>query len=209
MLHRVFRLSCSAAIFLAVGHPGAAANDNDPAPSSRADVLQVSDSVSCSLQAARERPLDPPTTSSLPSRSSFVAAQHFREDISPAAEVRISWLGASFMRRFVVMIQDEPDRIELRTATLVAPSNDNDIIAALGDRHETRLVDLWCLLKRHAAGQGGALRADLVPNVFFMRDGSGELHVVDAVWGGAGWEIGASDVGDLPRWPRGARVISR
>lgn len=209
MLHRVFRLSCSAAIFLAVGHPGVAANDNDPPAVSQGTVLAAGAKVSCSLHSAPDKPVDPPSTSSLPNRNAFVAGEHFREDISATADVRISWLGGSFTRRFVVKTEDEPDRIELQTSTLVTLSNDNEIIAALNDRHETRLADLWCLLKLQARGQSGALRADLVPNVFFMRDIAGELHVVDVIWGGAGWEIGASEVGDLPRWPRGARVISR
>jgi hypothetical protein len=207
MLHRVIRLSCTTAIFLAVSHPGVAANDNDPM-AARAGVLAADAQVNCSHKPASAEPFDPPSTSSLPHHDRFIAAAHFKEDISPAAEVRIAWLGANFMRRYAVKTEDEANDVALQAYTLTRPSNDNDIIAALADRHETRLADLWCLLKFQASGQGGPLRADIVPNIFFMRDASGELGVVDVIWGGAGWEIGASVVGGPRQWPNGARVIA-
>jgi hypothetical protein len=92
---------------------------------------------------------------------------------------------------------------------LRSPSNDRAIIAELGGGHETNLADVWCLLRRQAKGEDGALQTNSVPNIFFVRDSAGELGVVDSVWGGAGWEIGASPVGDKRIWSPGARVISR
>jgi hypothetical protein len=137
-----------------------------------------------------------------------VARLHFKEDISATADVRIAWLGANFSRRFVVKIEAEPGDVALQTYNLTQSSNDNEIIAELNDRQETKLGDVWCVLKRQPGGQSGTLRADVVPNLFFVRDSMGELCVVDVVWGGAGWEIGASDVGGSRQWPNGSRVIT-
>jgi hypothetical protein len=208
MQHRFKPIFCSAFLFIAAGNPGVAANDNDP-PAARADVLSPAALVSCSPGGPADKPLDPPVTSSVPRDNRFVAAEHFKEDISPAADVRISWLGANFSQRFAVKIEDEVGAITLRTYNLTRPANDNEIIAALKDRHETSLAEVWCLLRRHASGQGGGLRSDVVPNLFFIRDVSGKLGVVDVIWGGAGWEIGASEVGEPRQWPNGCHVIVR
>jgi hypothetical protein len=67
----------------------------------------------------------------------------------------------------------------------------------------SNLADVWCLLRRQANGEDGALQTNSVPTIFFVRDGTGELGVVDLVWGGAGWEIGASPVGDKRTRSRG------
>ncbi len=96
-----------------------------------------------------------------------------------------------------------------QTYVLNASSSDRDILAKLGQGHESSLVDVWCLLRQQPNGNSGALQTNSTPNIFFVRDVAGELGVVDAIWGGAGWEIGASPVGDKPRWSSGTRVFSR
>jgi hypothetical protein len=73
---------------------------------------------------------------------------------------------------------------------------------------ETRLADLWCLLKSQANGETGVL-VNAVPNVFYVRDYTGILGAIDVVWGGAGWEIGASPADGDRQWPSGTRVLSR
>ena len=64
-------------------------------------------------------------------------------------------------------------------------------------------------VRLQASGEPGALQTNSTPNIFFVRDGAGQLGVVDAIWGGAGWEIGASPFGDKRAWSVGTRVISR
>ena len=123
-----------------------------------------------------------------------MAREHFKEDITPAADVKISWLGASFVRRFAVKVEAAGVTL-LQAYLLRSPPNDRDIIAELGNRHETSLADVWCFLRQQAKGEGGALQTNSV-YIFFVRDGAGELGVVDTVWGGAGWEVGASPVGE-------------
>lgn len=174
----------------------------------RSDAIVPALRVECSLHRKSGEPLDPPSTSAIQPAEQFVAREHFKEDITPTADVKISWLGASFARRFAVKIE-AAGVTSLQTYSLRSPSNDREIIAELGDRHETNLADVWCLLRQQAKGEDGALQTNSVPNIFFVRDGAGELGVVDSVWGGAGWEIGASPVGDKRTWSPGTRVISR
>ena len=160
--------------------------------------------VACSLP-----PRGPDSsTSAIQHDERFVARERFKEDIRPGAPVRISWLGATFVRRFASKVEAARDT-SLRTFVLQSPSNDREIITELGDGHETTLADVWCLLRLQASGEPGALQTNSTPNIFFVRDGAGQLGVVDAIWGGAGWEIGASPFGDKRAWSVGTRVISR
>ena len=160
--------------------------------------------VACSLP-----PRGPDSsTSAIQHDERFVAREHFKEDIRPGAHVRISWLGATFVRRFASKVEAARDT-SLQTFVLQSPSNDREIITELGDGHETTLADVWCLLRLQANGEPGALQTNSTPNIFFVRDGAGQPGVVDAIWGGAGWEIGASPVGDKRAWSVGTRVISR
>lgn len=180
-------------------------NNNAPEP----QRLIHGERVSCPRPAPAAEPLDPPTTSSLSGAQKFSAGDHFKENIAPSADVRIAWLGATFARRFVIKIEDADGETVLQFHTVLRPSRDHHIIEELDDRHETRLADLWCLLKVQASGEPGTLLTDAVPNIFYVRDSSGVLGAVDAVWGGAGWEIGASPIDGERMWPVGVRVMSR
>ncbi|QOZ46838.1 hypothetical protein XH89_27725 [Bradyrhizobium sp. CCBAU 53340] len=163
--------------------------------------------IECSLKRKPGEPLDPPSTAAIPSTDSFVASEYFKEDIAPTARVKISWLGATFMRRFAVKIEAADDT-SLQTRVLNNPASAAQIADELGARAESKLADVWCLLKLQANGEGGALQTSSVPNLFFVRDGAGDLGVVDALWGGAGWEIGASPLGNPRAWAPGTRVFS-
>ena len=197
----------SSLLFLALGNVGSAAIE-DPARA-RLKALVPGPGVSCSQHQAPAEPFDPPTTSAIPGSEKFAAGAHFKENISPTAEVRISWLGATFMRRFAVKVEYGIDDVTLRTYVLIRSSANSQIIAELDVRHETKLADLWCLLRLQARGEAGALQTNAVPNIFFVRDAAGALGAVDAIWAGAGWEIGASEVEGPRQWPSGSRVISR
>jgi hypothetical protein len=208
MHHRLSRFFCLIVLFLAVGNVNSAAIENQLARVAL-EVLDPGPKVNCSPHGAPAEPFDPSATSALPHNEKFTAGEHFKENISPAAEVRISWLGATFMRRFAVKIEDGPGDVTLQTYALNRSSSNLEIIAELDDHHETKLTDVWCLLQRQAAGEDGALQTDAAPNVFFLRDATGVLGAVDAVWGGAGWEIGASPIDGQRQWPSGSRIISR
>jgi hypothetical protein len=201
-------LICSFLLVLAAGNVGSASKEKEPARAGF-EALVPGPRITCSRHRVPAEPFDPPTTSALPHDEKFVAGRHFKEDISSAAEVRISWLGAAFMRRFAVKVEDDTVEVTLQTHVLSRSSSDTQIIAELGDRHETKLTDLWCLLKLQASGRGGALQTNAAPNIFFVRDAAGVLGAVDAIWAGAGWEIGASQAEGQRRWPAGSHVISR
>ena len=163
--------------------------------------------IECSLHPRAPERIDS-STPAIQHAERFIAQEHFKEDITPRANVKISWLGATFVRRFANKVE-AAGLTALQTHVLRSPSNDTDIIAELGDGHETKLADVWCLLRLQANGEDGALQTNSIPNIFFVRDGTGQLGVVDAIWGGAGWEIGASPLGEKRTWPPGARILSR
>src|SRR4051812_44293571 len=107
MLQPLSRIFFATLLFLAVGNVGSAAAENQPthvrlAPGPR---------LTCTQRRTPTEPFDPPVTSALPHHKRFVAGEHFKEDISPAAEARISWLGATFMRRFAVKVEDDADHV--------------------------------------------------------------------------------------------------
>ena len=206
MRRRLGQILCSTLLLLTAGNARLAAIENEPAAANSA-ALGPGTNAGCSRRPTPVEPADPSVTAAIPNK--FIASQRFRENTSPAAEVRISWLGATFMRRFAVKIEDDTNDVALQIHALNKASSDSQLIAELHDRYETRLAEVWCFLKLQANGEVGALQTNAVPNIFFVRDAAGELGAVDAIWGGAGWEIGASPVGGQRQWPSGSRVISR
>lgn len=152
---------------------------------------------------------DPATTSALTASKDFVAGSFFLESLSPAREVRISWLGANFARRFAVKVERYAATPSLRAYTLNRLSRSIGIAEELDPPFDIRLADVWCLLKRQPNGEAGALLTNAIPNLFFVRDVAGEVGVVDVVWSGAGWEVGASSLTRNRPWPAGLRVIAR
>lgn len=200
------RLNLSLAFLLATTSLGFAAESTTPGTP---DSIVSAERIGCSLRPKAEEPSEPSSTSAIPQSEKFTAREHFKEDISSSATVRISWLGATFARRFAGKVEDDAGDASLQSYVLDAAASDRDILARLGQGHESRLTDVWCLLKRQPSGTSGPLQAGATPNIFYVRDTAGELGVVDAIWGGVGWEIGASPVGDKPRWPSGTRAFSR
>ncbi|GKQ49302.1 hypothetical protein [Bradyrhizobium sp. Ce-3] len=201
---RQLGLTLSLTCLLAAQGFSVAADDTKPGQSA-----VVTDRVTCSLRPKAEEPADPSSTSAIPHSEKFVAREHFKEDIASSAAVKISWLGATFAHRFIGKVEDDSGGALLQTLVLGATASDSEILAKLGQSHENQLVDVWCALKQQPNGSGGALDINAKPNVFYVRDIAGELGAVDVLWGGVGWEIGASPVGDKPRWPAGTRVFSR
>lgn len=204
-MHRL-GLNLSLIFVLAVPGFSVAADDSKIG---RPNSIVATARVGCLLQPKVEGPSDPSSTSAIPHAEKFAAREHFKEDISSGAAVKIFWLGATFARRFTGKVEDDAGGTSFPTYVLNSSSSDQEILAELGQGHESGLADVWCLLRQQPGGNGGALQTSSNPNIFFVRDIAGELGVVDAIWGGAGWEIGASPVGDKRRWPSGTRVFSR
>jgi hypothetical protein len=211
---------CAAVFLLSVEDPGPHASAMRPqsirTTELTTDLVAVNDltvlmsqgEVRCPALDRSSEPTDPATTSGLPRLRQFVASERFKQTSSSDAEIKISWLGATFKQRFLSKVEDDEGGAILRTFVLRRPSPDAEIIAELGIRDETKLGDLWCLLSLQPKGESGTLLTNAVPNVFYIRDIDGNLGAVDAVWGGAGWEIGASSLDAPTQWLTGRRVIS-
>jgi hypothetical protein len=162
-------------IFFVVAMEGRATADESKSGSTRSGSIAPGPRIECSLRQKAVEPFDPPSTSAIPSTEQFIAREHFKEDIAPTADVKISWLGATFVRRFAIKVEAAGVTSSLRTHSLSSPSNDREIIAELGDGHETNLADVWCLLRRQANGEDGALKTNSVPNIFLCETVRGNL----------------------------------
>jgi len=173
------------------------------------DVLAPQGVLRCPPADPSLEPGDPATTSALPRVERFVAREHFKVSISPQATVKIAWLGAMFAQRFLSKVEDADGGAFLRRFVVRRPARDSEIMAALNIHHETKLADLWCLLSRQPNGEQGALLTNAIPNLLYIRDVDGVLAAVDAVWGGAGWEVGAGSVAGATQWLQGRQVIAR
>jgi hypothetical protein len=143
----------------------------------------------------------------VPGIERFAAAEFFREN-QPASELQISWIGESFRRQFVPKVELSVPAQALDVFRLQQSANDDKILAELGGRPEVTLHDIWTLLVHQSRGQSGPLLTDSTPNVFYVRDSMRVMWAVDAVWNGAGWEIGASALNDARPWAYGRQIIS-
>jgi hypothetical protein len=182
------------------------AHTGGPATATTSGRLRPVAKTRCPPSADTTEPL---TTSALRGEAAFVAYDRFREDVSTRSEVKISWLGAGFGRRYLAKVEPPLDVASLQVFVLNKPSRSVAIAEALHHPYETRLADIWCLLKLQPNGEPGALSVNAVSNLFFVRDAAGALGVVDVLWSGAGWEIGASSIARNRPWPPGRQVITR
>ena len=153
---------------------------------------------------------EPLTTSALRDEAAaFIAHDRFREGVVYRSGVRISWIGTGFGRRYAVKVEPSAKAASLQVFVLDRPSRSVAIAEALHHPYETRLADIWCLLTLQPDGKPGVLSVNATPNLFFVRDAAGALGVVDVLWSGAGWEIGASPITRNRPWPPGRQVITR
>ena len=183
----------------------------------------------CDIEPAPDAHPAPDVTSSLPGQSGipgqsalldfvasvtirgterFSAADNFQEH-QPPGQLQISWLGQNFRQNFLGKIEGHVSAGELDIYRLRRSAHDANIIASLGRQLETTLYDVWTLLNCQPQGEQGALLTDATPNIFYVRGSTGVIWSVDAVWSGAGWEIGASSLDDPRPWRFGRQIISR
>lgn len=176
------------------------------ATATKSERLRLVSKIRCPPSADTTEPL---TTSALRGGATFVAHDRLREGVSNRSEVRISWLGAGFGRRYLAKVEPPAGVVSLRVFVLDKPSRSVAIAETMHHPYETRLADIWCLLKLQPNGDPGALSVNATSNLFFVRDSVGALGVVDVLWSGAGWEIGASSIARSRPWSAGRQVITR
>jgi hypothetical protein len=144
------------------------------------------------------------TSAEIPAIERFVARDHFAIG---APDVVIKSISDIFVRYFDI-VEEQVPAANLQLYRLVEPSLDTSIIAALHDRQETRLSDLWVLLSRQGKGQAGPLLTDGKSNIFYIRDGKGMLWSLDVSWDD-GWGIDIGSIGGQYPWRAGRQVIAR
>jgi hypothetical protein len=144
----------------------------------------------------------------VPEFEQFFAAEHLRQ-WQPVGRLQITWIGSNFEKHLLGKVEGHAPARELDVYKLKQFAHGNAIVKDIGGSVEVTLHDVWVLLKRQSHGENGLLRTDARPNVFFVRGSRGRLWAVDAVWGGAGWEIGASRLDNPRLWNRDVNIIAR
>jgi hypothetical protein len=128
----------------------------------------------------------------------FVARDRF----SKLAGVRYATLWEDFKARYLA--KTEPPQPARRLAkyklTRIAP--DLPIIAELGgaERVESRLTDIFELLRRQPRGEAGLLQTNGFANIFYVRDQAGVLCAIRLGLADDGWVLDAIPVEDPLAW---------
>ena len=177
----------------------------EPAPAPLSDPTVTS---SLPDRGASSALLDFVTSIAVPGIERFSAADNFQEH-QPPLQLQIAWLGDNFRKHFLNNIEVHVPAGTLDVYRLRRPAHDDNIAAAVGGQREAKLYDVWTLINCQSQGKIDLLLTDGTPNFFYVRDSAGAIWAVDAVWGGAGWEIGASPLQDPRPWGRGRQVILR
>ena len=150
-------------------------------------------------------------TITVPTQSKFVVHDHFKLDTSKNAVVKIGYIWNEFTAWFNDLVEGETPEQELKYHKLEEDSLDERILQELGDKAETKLSQLFALLKKQPNGEDGALLTNGYTNIFYVHDASGELRVVGVLWnaGFGYWIVRAYELGDSRVWRAGARVFSQ
>ena len=151
--------------------------------------------------------LEPISTVNVAGTSKFVARDHFK--LGEPKGVKIGYLGDDFKSHFLKKVEENVPQAQLKSRKLKQSSLDPPIITALGDNHETYLAQLWELLKAQPKGESGTLLTNGYANIFYIRDADNILWAVRVYWGGDGWDVDASSVGDPYGWDDGDQVFGR
>lgn len=153
------------------------------------------------------------TTIEVAGIASFVVKEKFRERETTDG-VKIAWVGSNFRKNFFSKTEKDIAPATLRIQNLIEESPDTPILAELGDAAETKLAQLWELLRKQGSGEKGILLVDGWMNIAYILDKTGDhgdLWVVHAYCyvGRGGWNIGARSIMSPGKWGAGLRVISR
>ena len=141
----------------------------------------------------------------------FVAADHFKIDISDTAVVKFAWFGENFKADFLGKIEAASVAVDLKVSKLLFDSLDPPIIVELAGGYEITLGQFFVLLKKQGKGEDGVLLTNGWANVAYIRDIHGNLWAVDGRWnaGDGGWHVEAYSVESRDAWHAGYRFLSR
>lgn len=152
------------------------------------------------------------TAVSLPVVARFVAADHFKKNVSATAIVRIGFVGDNSKKYLLGKIEDGVQAATLAVDTLIKASVDTPIRAELGERREiTALAHLWELMKNQPNGENGVLLTNGYANIFYTIGLDGNVWAVNVSWYSfsEGWHVRADSV-EVPKgWGAGCQVFSQ
>ena len=122
---------------------------------------------------------------SITGQNPFVAKDHFKEDTSSTAPVRIRKIGTNFQEHFLDKVEEGSDTADLKIQEYQFYRSDwsyfSDILTELGKNCEIKLSHLWEMLCLQRNGEEGKLSHSNW-NIAFIKDKSDILWVVGARW---------------------------
>lgn len=144
----------------------------------------------------------------------FVATKKFVVGKTPAASVKISFLGVNFRNWFLQgdgKFEAPIGEQTLRYAKLCQRSVDTPIIEELGGeaKVETTLTELFALMLKQRSGEVGVLLNNGWANIFYIKDQAGVLRTVYVGWIDDGWYVDADSTSYPRQWLGGYQVFSR
>lgn len=147
-----------------------------------------------------------------PGAKEFIAKKKFVRDTSERARVRISWLGETFNRVMLPLVERDIADEELKLQRLLEPSYDLPqdsehlgTIAGLGGMQKAR-VSLCAFYETLAYKQS---IGDFSWLIGYVRGADGLLWAVGAGWLGGGWSVEAGSPGVPLGWVGGSGFLSR
>ncbi len=141
----------------------------------------------------------------------FVAKEHFKEDTSDRARIKICSLSMNFQSWFLGKVEESAKSMHLQIHKLLRYSKDNTILAELGNTAETMLVKLYHMLAYQPGGEVGPLLTNKNANIFYIKNVNGILCAVHVYWypDHGGWYVNARSVECPALWDDGDQVVSR
>lgn len=123
--------------------------------------------------------------------------------------VKFCGFGSNFETNFQKKVEEPVESDIIKVFRLKKASLDAPIITALGADCETKLYNLWELIKKQPNGETGTLLTNGYANIFYIRDVNRTLWAMDARSTDGGWVVYAHSVGDPSKWVAGGRVFGR
>jgi hypothetical protein len=150
-------------------------------------------------------------TLQVPELKGFVAANHFKIDVSETAEVRIAEMTERFASEFRPAYTMNWSAHELHIHELVDDAWSEDIASLLGDKSQVFPSDLWFVLNKYETGEIKRLfpRTDHEFRIFIRSD----RGILSPVCGrredtSSGWSLYAGYMGSPSRVYEGNCIIS-
>lgn len=172
-------------------------------------IMHTVDAISVFVEAVKNRVKN--TLLKLLGKVEVQATKRFiARDNFTLGNAGISYLGDNFKERFLGKTEENVLKTTLFYHELTKSSVDRPIINELGGeaKAETRLSQLYVLLKKQSSGQKDAFLTNGFANIFYVCDINGVLWAVFAHWDGDGWLVSANSVENPRGWDEGDRVFS-